>query len=218
VLLVVARRRTAGTFLVAVVLGGCAGSNGFTAADSMLPTLAAGTHIDVAKLDAAPARGRVIVFRAPEAPDREYVKRVIGIAGDTLSMNGKEVVLNGTPILHCAVGSWRYSERDGSVRTGELSLEALDGAKWLVFHDAAVTSGPTGPWTVAPGEVFVLGDNREHSHDSRLWFGGKGGGLPLDLVVGGPAASEPTLPIGAEQLAGALRACAAEVPRAGAPL
>jgi len=214
----IASRRTARRVLLAAVLGGCAGSNNFTPADSMLPTLAVGTRIDVKKLDHAPGRGRVIVFRAPEAPDREYVKRVIGITGDTISMNGTEVVLNGTPIFRCAVGAWRYAERDGSVRTGELWLEALDGTTWLVFHDAAATSGPTGPWTVAPGEVFVFGDNREHSHDSRLWFGGKGGGLPLKLVVGGPAASpEPTLPIGAEPLAGALRACAADASRSRAP-
>jgi signal peptidase I len=206
-----ARRGTVRTILLAAVLGGCAGSNGFTPADSMLPTLAAGTHIEVRKLDDSPGRGRIVVFRAPEAPDREYVKRVIGIAGDTLSINGKEVVLNGTAIFHCAVGPWSYAEHDGSVRTGELWLEGLDGARWLVFHDAAVTTGPAGPWTVAPGEVFVLGDNREHSHDSRLWFGGKGGGVPFKLVVGGPAASEPTLPSGAEQLAGALRACTASV-------
>jgi signal peptidase I len=211
-----ASSRRARRILLAVVLCGCAESSRFTPGDSMLPTLDVGTPIDVKKLDGAPGRGGVIVFRAPEAPDREYVKRVIGISGDVLSMNGTEVVLNGTPLFRCVVGAWRYAERDGTVRTGELWLEALDGAKWLVFHDAAVTSGPTGPWTVAPGEVFVLGDNREHSHDSRVWFGGKGGGLPLKLVVGGPAASEPTLPIGAEPLAGALRACAADVSRSRA--
>jgi signal peptidase I len=211
VVAVIASSRTARGIFLAVALGGCAESSSFTPGDSMLPTLAVGARIDVKKkLDDIPGRGRVIVFRAPEAPDREYVKRVIAIAGDTLSMNGTEVVLNGTPIFRCAVGAWHYSERDGTIRTGELWLEALDGTKWLVFHDAAAIPGPKGPWTVAPGEVFVLGDNREHSHDSRLWFGGKGGALPLKLVVGGPAASEPTLPIGAEPLADAFRACMAD--------
>jgi signal peptidase I len=214
---VIARSGTPARILLVIVLGGCAGSSRFTPGDSMLPTLDVGRPIDVKKLDGAPGRGRVIVFRAPEAPDREYVKRVIGIPGDTLSMNGTEMVVNGTPIPRCAVGTWRYVEREGSVRTGELWLEAIDGATWLIFHDAAAPSGPTGPWTVAPGEVFVLGDNREHSHDSRVWFGGKGGGLPLELVVGAAATSEPSLPIGAEPLAGALRACAADVSRSRAP-
>jgi signal peptidase I len=209
----IASSRRARGIVIALVLGGCAESRRFTPGDSMLPMLEIGKGVDVKKLDDAPGRGRVIVFRAPEDPDHEYVKRVVGIAGDTLTMNGTEVVLNGTPIPRCAVGAWHYAERDGSVRTGELWLEALAGTKWLVFHDAAAPSGPTGPWKVAPGEVFVLGDNREHSHDSRKWFGGRGGGVPLTLVVGGLAGSEPTLPIGAEPLSSALRACVAELSR-----
>ena len=199
--------------VLALVLAGCAESNKFTPGDSMFPSFAVGVRIDVKKLDDAPGRGRVIVFRAPEDPDHEYLKRVIGVPGDTLSMNGTEVVLNGMPIPRCAVGAWRHAERNGSVHNGQLWLEALAGTKWLVSHDDAATSGPTGPWTVAAGEVFVLGDNREHSHDSREWFGKRGGGLPFELVVGGLAASEPTLPIGAEPLASALRTCVAEVSR-----
>jgi signal peptidase I len=180
----------------------------------MLPTIDVGARIGVTKLDSQPARGSVIVFRAPEAPDREYVKRVVGLPGDTLSASGTEIVLNGTPIPRCRVGAWSYSEAGGKAHNGELWLEALEGTKWLVFHDAAASPGPTGPWTVAAHEVFVLGDNRENSHDSRVWFGGKGGGLPLQLIVGGaPPVAAPTLPLGAESLDAALQTCTASLSR-----
>ncbi len=151
--------------LLVIALGACNAAPGrYTAGDSMLPTIDVGTRINVAKLEGDLARGRVIVFRAPEVPDREYVKRVLGLAGDAISVNGTAIVLNGAPIPRCAVGAWRYAEACGKVHVGEIWLEALAGAKWLVFHDIAGGAGPTGPWTVAPGEVFVFGDNRENSH------------------------------------------------------
>jgi signal peptidase I len=204
---------------ILLALHGCnAGSGGYKVGDSMLPTIEVGTRIEVKNSDDVPARGRVIVFRAPEAPDREYVKRIVELPGDTLSANGTEIVLNGAPIPRCPVGAWHYADAGGKVHFGELWLEALAGTKWLVFHDAAAIAGPTGPWTVAPGEVFVLGDNRENSHDSRLWFGGKGGGLPLRFIIGGaPATAEPSLPKGAESLVAVLNACAATLSPSSAP-
>ncbi|MGD0678535.1 MAG: S26 family signal peptidase [Polyangiaceae bacterium] len=110
-----------------------------------------------------------------------------------------------------AVGAWSYAEAGGKIHTGGLWLEAPAGTKWLLFHDDARAGGPTGPWTVTPGEVFVLGDNRENSHDSQLWFGGKGGGLPLLVVGGAPVDGAPTPPKGAESLAPALQGCTAKL-------
>jgi signal peptidase I len=174
----------------------------------MIPTIAAGDEVPVTKLDGDPRRGTVIVFRAPERPEQAYVKRIIGLPGDTIAANRDEIILNGAPIPRCHVGRWSYVTPAGESQSGDIWLEALDGTSWLVFHADAGAATPAGPWKVAPGEVFVLGDNRESSHDSRVWFGGKGGGLPLSLVVGAAARpAVPTLPRGAEPLAPALERC-----------
>jgi signal peptidase I len=168
----------------------------------MVPSIAVGERLALGHGE--PGRGRVIVFRWVDKPDHEYVKRVVGIAGDTISANGTEIVLNGTPIPRCRVGTWTF---DG--HAGELWLEALDGVTWLVYHDASKTVAERGPWTVASGEVFVLGDNRENVTDSRKWFGGKGGGLPLHLIVGIASDARPRLPKDAEQLQTAFDSCIA---------
>jgi signal peptidase I len=183
-------------------------------AGSMLPTLAVGSHIAVSKLDKEPARGRVIVFHYPERPEQDFVKRIIGLPGDTIASNDTELLLNGKPIPRCRVGAWSYDEEGAPAHAGELWLEALDGSRWLVFHDTASPLPPGGPWTVAAGEVFVAGDNRENSHDSRSWFGGKGGGVPVGLIVGTAiGVGVPTLPRGAEGLKPALDSCLTTLPK-----
>ena len=161
----------------------------------MIPSIAVGAKVTVDGGGRAPARGTVLVFRAPQRPDRTYVKRVIGLAGDTIAANGEQIVLNGAPIARCRVGAFG---------AGEIWLEGIAGSRWLVLHGAADHAVPGGPWTVAPGEVFVLGDNRENSHDSRFW-----GGLPVRFIVGAARVVAPALPSGAEQLAPELTRCTA---------
>ena len=211
-------RKTAWLLLLeacAIVTSAChAADRTYTAGDSMVPTIAVGKRVGVRVREREAVRGRVIVFRAPERPDREYVKRIVGIPGDTVSSTGTEIRLNGVPIPQCRVGPFRYAEEDGGWRAGELWLEALDGASFLVFHSTPTIPIPAGQWTVAPGEVFVLGDSRENSHDSRFWFGGSGGGLPLRFIVGTVIEADGSvLPKEAASLGPALAACKAKLSR-----
>jgi signal peptidase I len=201
--------------LAAAVLPACrAGAGTFKAGDSMLPSIAVGRDLSLRALDGAPRRGDVIVFDFPGA-DARYFKRVIGLPGDVLAVDGETILLNGAPIPSCSVGAWSYDDKDAKAHHGVIWLEALEGRQWLVFHDAdvqAVTG--VGPWTVAPAEVFVLGDNRDNTTDSRKWFGGKGGGLPVREIVGvAVGVDAPTLPQGAEKLQSALERCVAALSR-----
>jgi signal peptidase I len=87
-------------------------------------------------------RQDVIVFRAPQEPDKDFIKRVIGLPGESVVVEGGEVVVDGQPI-------------DDPF--------ANHSASFGSFHDTRE------PMEVPPGEFFVMGDNRENSRDSRYW-------------------------------------------------
>jgi signal peptidase I len=87
-------------------------------------------------------RQDVIVFRAPQEPDKDFIKRVIGLPGESVVVEGGEVVLDGQPI-------------DDPFANHKASFGS--------FHDTRE------PIEVPAGEFFVMGDNRENSRDSRYW-------------------------------------------------
>jgi signal peptidase I len=153
---------------------------------SMAPALVPGDHVFVNKLaygaftKTLPPRGAAIVFRYPPAPDTSYVKRVVGLPGDTVRVEGPRLFVNGWGVPTCRLGPIPAPERPGE--TLDASVESLEGAAYVVLHDDRYFMN--GEWRVAPGELFVLGDNRENAADSRAWNGGKGGGVPLDHVTG----------------------------------
>jgi len=94
-----------------------------------------------------PRRGDIIVFRFPEEPDKDFIKRVIGIPGDVVEIKSKQVYINGKPMNH----------------------------DFGMHNDPRVIPGMIqprdnyGPKTVPDNGYFVLGDNRDHSYDSRFW-------------------------------------------------
>lgn len=158
-------------------------------AGSMMPTLTDGDHFFVDKMalrKRAAQRGELVVFEYPENPKQDFVKRAIATGGDKLEVRNGAVVINGWEVPRCEVGTWSYEERfDGTRHSGKLFVEWLDDAGYYVFlDDAPLASDYQGPYFVKPGETYVLGDNRNNSHDSRMWFGGVGGGVPRDHLKG----------------------------------
>jgi signal peptidase I len=117
---------------------------------SMIPTLLVGDHLLVNKFIykfIEPQRGDVIVFKYPDDPSRNFIKRIVGVGGDTIEIRDKVVYVNGTPqempfIQHISpeILPARYSPRDNF-----------------------------GPITVASNAYFMMGDNRDSSLDSRFW-------------------------------------------------
>lgn len=169
---------------------------------SMIPTLQVGDHIFVNKFTYGPAvpftkarlfsrmppdRGDVMVFAFPEHPEQDFIKRVIALPGDELRARGGHPILNGWEVPSCYVGVYAYNETEPGMRhEGDLFVEFLDDEAYLTLYDH-LNSGAMemqGPYYVKPGEVWVMGDNRNNSHDSRAWFSGQGGGVPFDNVKG----------------------------------
>ncbi len=129
---------------------------------SMIPTLQIGDHILVNKFIygvripftderwpefRSPARGEVIVFVYPEDRTKDFIKRVVGVAGDTIEIRNKQVLVNGEPQRESFV-----QHADQRTIPGELSPRDF-----------------MPPITVPDGHLFVMGDNRDYSHDSRFW-------------------------------------------------
>ncbi|MBQ7617975.1 MAG: signal peptidase I [Desulfovibrio sp.] len=101
------------------------------------------THTYIYRND-DPKRGDVIIFEYPEDPDTDFIKRVIGIPGDVIEIRDKQLYRNG---------------------------EALK-EPYVIFKDTAnilAKRDNFGPITVPKGQYFVMGDNRDNSHDSRFW-------------------------------------------------
>ena len=115
-----------------------------------------------------PHRGDVIVFTPPHEPDRHYVKRIVGMPGDTLAMTDKTLYVNGELLSEPYA---RYSDPDP---LGDYSATSMLWQRGFLAHRIEErTYHPSrdnwGPLVVPAGRYFVLGDNRDDSEDSRFW-------------------------------------------------
>lgn len=175
---------------------------------SMVPTLVVGDFILVNKFEygirlpitntkiteGRPLeRGDVVVFRYPKDESVDYIKRVIGLPGDTVAYQDKQLTINGKPVPETALPDYLDDERMGYAKQFE---EDLGGRKNAILNNPAVPPFIVGaedyPYRdnctynargvickVPPGNYFMMGDNRDNSADSRYW-----GFAPDKNVVG----------------------------------
>ena len=168
---------------------------------SMMPTLLVGDFILVNKFAyglrlpsinkkvidlGAPERGDVIVFRYPKDPTVDYIKRTIGLPGDTISYRNKVLAINGKPMPQVEAGRY-VGVGSGIGQTGWIkSIETIADIEHAILRNPMAPNLPTGcrvlrsgSITVPEGHYFVMGDNRDNSNDSRCW-----GFVPEENLVG----------------------------------
>lgn len=139
---------------------------------SMAPSLLSGDIVFADKRYNCPGckqgvrRGDIAIFANPNDRTQYYVKRIIGLPGDRVRIKGTDIEINGQAL----------KKRETPVPGGMLATEQDLGREWQVFWSAGVPDTDT---TVAPGQVFVLGDSRTASKDSRTF-----GTVTLQDVVG----------------------------------
>ena len=156
-------------------------------------------------LGGLPERGDIVVFRYPGPRDEDFVKRVIGLPGDRIAVRRGNVVLNGTPLPRRRIADFampvspnspcramgatrRLVEADGAAACAYPRYrETLPGGRSYDVLDQVDGGGGDffGPLVVPEGYLFVMGDNRDDSFDSRFPVDAGGVGLlPVDNVVG----------------------------------
>lgn len=152
---------------------------------SMFPTLETGDYILVNKYTyglrlpvlgtkiipiGEPKRGDVMVFRYPENPSINYIKRVVGLPGDKIAYFNKKLTINGNPLTYQLIAQTPEKQ------VWQEQLGAVNHQMWnFLFIDLGIE----GEWVVPPHNYFVMGDNRDNSRDSRVW-----GFVPDHNVVG----------------------------------
>jgi signal peptidase I len=114
--------------------------------------------------DRKPRRGDIVVFRSPEDPSIDLVKRLIGLPGDTIEMRQKQLLVNGKPV---------------DDKTFAIHRDPRVGDEQNAYNYQLYRRDNFGPLTVPEGHYFCLGDNRDQSYDSRYW-----GAVPEHYVKG----------------------------------
>jgi signal peptidase I len=171
---------------------------------SMMPTLLVGDFILVNKFTYGlrlpvwqtritegnrPKRGDVAVFRYPKDESQDYIKRVVGLPGDHVAIYNQRLSINGKLLdiepdrVYEGLGDlnkMQYANGcDRAAANCQVYIEKLDQAEYTTMINPGSTFGVNGELFIPEGQYFVMGDNRNHSNDSRIW-----GNVPEENLVG----------------------------------
>ncbi|NOX76677.1 MAG: signal peptidase I [Gammaproteobacteria bacterium] len=160
---------------------------------SMMPTLLVGDFILVNKFAygvrlpvlntkvinvGEPKRGDVAVFRYPKNPSIDYIKRIVGVPGDTIAYYNKQLFVNGEPATQEGLGPYMGIGAGAGMTGNQIRSEQLPGVKHNILIDPSKGT-LEGEFKVPEGKYFAMGDNRDNSNDSRYW-----GFVPEENLVG----------------------------------
>lgn len=160
---------------------------------SMMPTLLVGDFILVNKFAyglrlpvvrtkimpvGEPQRGDVVVFKYPQQPEIDYIKRIVGLPGDRVRYQNKQLFINGEPMPLKPLGLYAGDGPKGRMLGAKMLEEDLAGVVHAILQRPEA-EGPEGELVVPAGHYFVMGDNRDNSNDSRYW-----GFVPEENLVG----------------------------------
>lgn len=175
---------------------------------SMIPTLQIGDFILVNKFTygvrlpvintkivdvGLPQRGDVMVFRYPQEPSLDYIKRVVGVSGDKISYENKRLSINGVPVPVKQMPDYLHKERASYSHQFEAEIGPkrfryltddhvppfIDRARDFPMRSNCIYNEAGVVCTVPAGHYFMMGDNRDNSEDSRFW-----GFVPEGNIVG----------------------------------
>ena len=118
-----------------------------------------------------PSRGDVAVFRWPGNQKIDYIKRLVAVGGDTVEVRANELYLNGEKAPRKFVRTVTFYDKTCREQSGRLYSERIDDREYNVILGRGNGGGfqNFGPIKVKDGHVFAMGDNRDHSSDSRDW-------------------------------------------------